>query len=74
MNAVDAANVAGWQYEPPYDFYNWSHFPDDLQELQDESRWGINLFAADLNGALAGYLETKSDWSGAVPWGLSYES
>jgi [ribosomal protein S18]-alanine N-acetyltransferase len=70
MNGMDAASVAGWQYEPPYDFYNWSHFPDDLQELQDESRWGISLFAADLDGVLAGYLERTSVSGWAVSMGL----
>ena len=73
MNAVDAVSVAGWQYEAPYDFYNWSHFPDDLQELQDESRWGVSLYAADLEGVLAGYLETTNVSPAAVSIGLGLQ-
>ena len=35
MCETDANRVAGWRYEPPYDFYDPDADPEDLAELLD---------------------------------------
>jgi [ribosomal protein S18]-alanine N-acetyltransferase len=58
MTESDAHAVAGWRYSGPYAFYNWSTFPDDVQELLDPVGWGTVFFVArDRCDGLVGYFD-----------------
>lgn len=59
MRREDAEAVAGWHYEPPYDFYDFDAEPDDLSELLDPAGWVDDYHAVDAAGELAGYLSFK---------------
>jgi ribosomal-protein-alanine N-acetyltransferase len=51
-----ATEIAGWHYEPPYDFYDFAAEPDDLAELLDPTRRGDRYYGAfDESGALVGF-------------------
>jgi hypothetical protein len=54
----DAQQIAGWRYDPPYDFYNAVSDQDDLAELLDPRRRGDDYFSASdekgARGLLAG--------------------
>ena len=45
MQAADAAAVAAWRYEPPYDFYDTVADPSSLMEVLDAGRWGDTYFS-----------------------------
>ncbi len=59
MTREDAREIAAWHYEPPYDFYDASADSADLAELLEPTGWGSDYFAADSDGALAGYFHFK---------------
>ena len=51
-----AACIAGWHYDPPFDFYDFAAEPDDLAELLDPARRGDRYFGAfDEAGELIGF-------------------
>ncbi len=54
----EAREVSAWRYEPPYDFYDWTSDPDDLEELLDPERRKDAYFSAfDGRGALVGFFQ-----------------
>ena len=57
----DAQAVAAWRYPPPYDVYDETNDPDDLEALLDETSWPGVFFAVDDadDGTLAGFLELR---------------
>ena len=58
MTETDARAVAEWRYPEPYSFYNWSTFPDDIDELLDPAGWGTVFFSArDTRDGLVGYFD-----------------
>jgi ribosomal-protein-alanine N-acetyltransferase len=60
MTEPDARSVAKWLYPEPYSFYNWSMFPDDVDELLDPAGWGTVFFSArDRRDGLVGYFEYR---------------
>lgn len=55
MSDQDAQTIAGWHYDPPYDFYDWTADEDDLAELLDPARReGRYLSVRDGRGQLIG--------------------
>lgn len=70
MDAADANRVAGWRYEPPYDFYDSDADPEDLAELLDaESREGVYFSVLDEGGDLIGFFQFEGRGA-AVDLGL----
>ncbi|MDQ3981949.1 MAG: GNAT family N-acetyltransferase [Actinomycetota bacterium] len=59
MSREDAEAVAGWHYDPPYDFYDFRGDPDDLGELLDPNSWVDDYHAVDLDGELVGFFSFK---------------
>jgi len=58
MNDEEAREISGWNYEPPYDFYDVASDEDDLAELLDPERRKEAYFSAfDDEGVLAGYFQ-----------------
>jgi [ribosomal protein S18]-alanine N-acetyltransferase len=56
LTQQEADEIAGWRYDPPYDFYDWSADVDDLDELLDAAKRGDRYFSArDGTGALVGF-------------------
>jgi [ribosomal protein S18]-alanine N-acetyltransferase len=56
LTQAEAEEIAGWQYEPPYDFYDATADHRDLQELLSPELRGERYFAArDAGGELLGY-------------------
>jgi [ribosomal protein S18]-alanine N-acetyltransferase len=56
MTQEEAEEVAGWRYDPPYDFYDADADQRDLAELLEPERRGDRYFAArDEEGELIGY-------------------
>lgn len=54
MSKREAREIAGWKYEPPYDFYDLAKDPEDLEEILDaEKRRGY--FSVTSDGELVGY-------------------
>ena len=62
MTQEDAEAIAGWRYEPPYDFYNWDADDRDLRELLDAELRGDRYYSArDLAGELIGFFAFTDD-------------
>ena len=60
MTQAEAEEVAAWEYEPPYSFYDATADEADLRLLLDaESREGRNFSVCDDDGALVGFFEYK---------------
>ena len=58
MKDEEAVEISGWQYEPPYDFYDATSDPDDLQELLDPKRRKDAYFSVfDEDGVLVGFFQ-----------------
>ena len=56
MDDEVAREIATWRYDPPYDFYNATSDPNDLEELLDPRRREDSYFAAfDEGGELVGF-------------------
>ena len=54
MSEENAREVAAWRYEPPYDFYDMTRDPQDLEELLDPER-RQNYYAVLLEEGLVGF-------------------
>ncbi|MDQ4128273.1 MAG: GNAT family N-acetyltransferase [Actinomycetota bacterium] len=66
----EAWEVSGWRYGPPYDFYDWTGDPDDLEELLDPERRKDAYFSAfDEGEALVGFFQFEVE-GGTVDVGL----
>jgi [ribosomal protein S18]-alanine N-acetyltransferase len=62
MNDQEAREIAAWRYEAPYDFYDASSDPGDLEELLDpERREGSYYAAFDERGALVGFFQFERE-------------
>jgi ribosomal-protein-alanine N-acetyltransferase len=58
MEDAEAVEISGWHYAPPYDFYDATSDPDDLQELLDAKRRKDAYFSVfDEDGALVGFFQ-----------------
>jgi ribosomal-protein-alanine N-acetyltransferase len=56
MTQAEAETIAGWSYEPPYDFYDARSDVGDLAELLDPKLRGERYFCArDPAGELIGF-------------------
>ncbi len=56
LTQSEAEEIAGWRYEPPYDFYDWEADPRDLREILSAELRGERYFAArDADGELLGF-------------------
>ena len=47
-----AAEISGWEYEAPYEAYNFKGHQDEY--LLDESIWGVEQFCLTCDGILLG--------------------
>lgn len=64
MGDEEAREISGWRYEPPYDFYDWTSDPDDLEELLDPERRKDAYFSVfEEEGTLIGFfgIEAKDE-------------
>ncbi len=56
MTQEEAEAIAGWQYEPPYDFYDARADDEDLSDLLNARRRTGRTFAAkDQSGEIVGF-------------------
>jgi RimJ/RimL family protein N-acetyltransferase len=55
LTDADARELAAWQYEPPYDFYDFDADPDDLAALFDPARRERHRSVRDEDGSLVGF-------------------
>ena len=61
MGDGEAREISRWRYSPPYDFYNPTSDPDDLDELLDPKRREGSYFAAfDERGDLVGFFQFEA--------------
>jgi [ribosomal protein S18]-alanine N-acetyltransferase len=57
----EAREISRWHYQPPYDFYDWTNDPDDLEELLDPARREGSYFSAsDAEGNLVGFFQFET--------------
>jgi ribosomal-protein-alanine N-acetyltransferase len=68
MTPADAAEIAGWTYEPPYDFYNLGATQESVRELLNGSYWVIG----STDGRIIGFYCTGD--SAQVPAGHAFEA
>jgi len=62
MTDGEAREISRWHYEAPYDFYDSTSGPDDLEELLDPARREGTYFSAfDTEGALVGFFQFESE-------------
>jgi [ribosomal protein S18]-alanine N-acetyltransferase len=62
MGGEEAAEISGWHYEPPYDFYDATSDPDDLEELLDAERRQDAYFSVfDEGDALVGFFQFERE-------------
>src|ERR671917_422731 len=61
MDEADAREVAGWHYEPPYDFYDSEADPDDLAELLDPERREGAYFSVLDGEELVGFFQFEGE-------------
>ena len=62
MSQKDAEMVANWEYEPPYDFYDWHADAGDLEELLDPALRRDRYFSAfDSTGGLIGFYSFRPE-------------
>ena len=57
MDDADARRIAGWRYDPPYDFYDPAADPEDLAELLDPKRRENVYFSAIEDHELVGFFQ-----------------
>lgn len=57
MDAADASRIAGWRYDPPYDFYDPDADPEDLAELLDPESRGVYFSVLVEGGDLVGFFQ-----------------
>ena len=64
MSDEEAQQIAGWRYDPPYDFYDAVSDQDDLAELLDPLRRAEDYFSAfDEEDVLVGFFQFERDGS-----------
>ena len=62
MEDEEAVEISGWHYEPPYDFYDATSDPDDLEELLDPKRRKDAYFSVfDRGGVLVGFFQFEKE-------------
>jgi ribosomal-protein-alanine N-acetyltransferase len=62
MRSEHASDIADWHYPGFYSFYDLRHYPEDIEEIFDESKWGTNLFSVlDGKGELLGELSFQEE-------------
>ena len=62
MENEEAVEISGWHYEPPYDFYDATSDPDDLEELLDPKRRKDTYFSVfDEEGVLVGFFQFERE-------------
>jgi ribosomal-protein-alanine N-acetyltransferase len=62
MEDEEAVEISGWHYEPPYDFYDATSDPDDLEELLDSKLRKDAYFSAfDKDGVLVGFFQFERE-------------
>jgi len=62
MSDEEATRISGWHYEPPYDFYDATSDPDDLEELLDPKRRRDAYFSVfDGGGVLVGFFQFERE-------------
>jgi [ribosomal protein S18]-alanine N-acetyltransferase len=70
MTQAEAVAIAGWRYDAPYSFYDWTADPDDLAELLGrDTREGKYFSAFDANAELVGWF-AFSQTGDVVDFGL----
>ena len=57
MEDEEATQISGWHYDPPYDFYDATGDPDDLEELLDPKRRKDAYFSVFDDGVLVGFFQ-----------------
>ena len=57
MDGVSADRIAGWRYDPPYDFYDLDADPDDYAEFVDPANWSDTYAVEADDGTLVGFFE-----------------
>ena len=71
MEDEEAVEISGWHYEPPYDFYDATSDPGDLEELLDPKRRKDAYFSVfDSGGVLIGFFQFEKEGK-TVDVGLS---
>lgn len=67
MSEAEAHALAGWHYEPPYSFYDWTADENDLAELLGkETREGKYYSALDEEKALFGFFSFQEEGDDVV--------
>ena len=62
MEDEEATQISGWHYDPPYDFYDATSDPDDLDELLDPRHRKDAYFSVfDDDGVLVGFFQFERD-------------
>jgi ribosomal-protein-alanine N-acetyltransferase len=61
MSQEEAEQIAGWRYEPPYDFYDADADHRDLAELLEPMRRGDKYYSARDASGLIGYFGFSCD-------------
>jgi ribosomal-protein-alanine N-acetyltransferase len=62
MCSEHARDIADWHYPGFYSFYDLRHYPEDIEEIFDRSKWGTNLFSVlDEKGKLIGELNFQKE-------------
>jgi ribosomal-protein-alanine N-acetyltransferase len=62
MEDEEAVEISGWHYEPPYDFYDATSDPGDLEELLDPKRRKDAYFSVfDEGGVLVGFFQFERE-------------
>ena len=62
MEDEEATQISGWHYDPPYDFYDATSDPDDLEELLDPKRRKDAYFSVfDDDGVLVGFFQFERE-------------
>jgi len=62
MEDEEATQISGWHYDPPYDFYDATSDPDDLDELLDPRRRKDAYFSVFEEGeVLVGFFQFERD-------------
>ncbi len=67
MSDAEAQTIAGWHYDGPYAFYDWTADADDLAELLSSERRGDRYFSAlGEDGELLGFLGLRHEGEDVV--------
>jgi ribosomal-protein-alanine N-acetyltransferase len=69
MTQAEAVTIAGWRYDTPYSFYDWTADLDDLAELLGKDTREGKYFSAFANAELVGWFGF-SETGDVVDFGL----